>query len=64
MKAYYFEGITAQLRQKYASSQTLSDWFWQETVAAKVMLSIKARYSDSEDRVLRIASRAFIIPRP
>lgn len=63
LKAYYFEGITAQPGQEHASSQTLSDWFWQETVAAKVMLAIKDAYENSEDRPLRIASRAFLVPR-
>ncbi len=63
LKAYYFEGITAQPGQEHASSQTLSDWFWHETVAAKVMMAIKDRYENSEDRALRIASRAFIVPR-
>ncbi|MEE8413421.1 MAG: hypothetical protein V3R96_02605 [Dehalococcoidales bacterium] len=63
LKAYYYEGITAQPGQEYASSQTLSDWFWQETVAGKVILSIKEKYENSQDRTMRIAGRAFLVPR-
>ncbi|MBI2849448.1 MAG: hypothetical protein HYX80_00210 [Chloroflexi bacterium] len=62
-KAYYFEAITAQPGQEYASSQALTDWFWDETVAGKVMMAIKNKYENSEDRALRGAARGFLVPR-
>ena len=63
LKAYYFEGITAQPGQEHTSSQTLTDWFWDETVAGKVLMSIKECYENSEDRALRGAARGFLVPR-
>lgn len=63
LKAYYFEGITAQPGQEHASSQTLTDWFWDETVAGKVLMAIKDKYENSEDRAMRGAARGFLVPR-
>ncbi len=62
LKAYYLEGITAQPGQEYASSQVLADWFWNETVAGKVLLNIKSKLENSEDDALRIAARALLVP--
>jgi hypothetical protein len=62
LKAYYFEGITAQPGQELPSGRVLSDWFWDETVAGKVLLAIKDASRESEDALLRIVSSALIIP--
>ncbi|MEK7353231.1 MAG: hypothetical protein AABZ77_01830 [Chloroflexota bacterium] len=63
LKAYYFEGITAQPGQEHASSRTLTDWYWDETVAGKVLMAIKDKYENSEDRTMRGAARGFLVPR-
>ncbi len=63
LKAYYLEGITAQPGQEYASSQVLTGWFWNETVAGKVLLNIKSKLENNEDNALRIAARALLVPR-
>ena len=62
LKAFYHEGITAQPGQEYASSQILTDWFWKETVAGKVLLDIKSKLENSEDNALRISARALLVP--
>lgn len=62
LKAYYFEGITAQPGQESASSQILSDWFWKETVAAKVLLAVREVSNGSEDGLMRIVGRALVVP--
>lgn len=62
LKAYYFEGITAQPGQESASGQILTDWFWQETVAGKVLLAVKEVGKKSENRSMRIVGSALIVP--
>lgn len=63
LKAYYFEAITAQPGQEgVLSSQAVSDWFWGETVAGRILLHIKARCSRSEDKGMRLVGQKFIVP--
>ena len=62
LKAYYFEGITAQPGQESASGQVLSDWFWEDTVAGKVLLAVREVCKESEDGLLRTVGRALIAP--
>ncbi|MFC1916536.1 hypothetical protein ACFLX1_00150 [Chloroflexota bacterium] len=62
LKAYYFEGITAQPNQESTSSQILLDWFWEETVAGKVLLAIREAYKKSEDSEMRIVGGRLIVP--
>ena len=62
LKAYYYEGITAQPGQESVSGNVLSDWFWEETVAGDVLLAVKETCGNSEDRLLRIVGRGLIVP--
>lgn len=62
LKAYYFEGITAQPGQESVSGMVLSDWFWGETVAGEVLLAVKETCGNSENRLLQIVGRALIVP--
>jgi len=62
LKAFYFEGITAQPGQQSPSSEVLSDWFWGETLAGKVLLAIKKVCMENEDRELRRVGVSLIVP--
>ena len=62
LKAFYFEGITAQPGQESPSSEVLSDWFWHETYAGRVLLAIKETSKKSEDAMLQIVGRSLIVP--
>ncbi len=62
LKAYYIEGITAQPGQAGASSQVLQDWFWDETVAGKVLLALKKVCEASPDRIMSLIGAHFIVP--
>jgi hypothetical protein len=62
LKAYYFEGVTAQPGQELASSRVLSDWFWAETAAARVLLAVKESCLASGDVMLQIVGGALLIP--
>lgn len=62
LKAYYYEGITAQPSQESVSSQIITDWFWEETIAGKVLLAVKEVCKKSEDGLMRFAGGPLIIP--
>ena len=61
LKSYYIEGITAQPGLENASSQVLQDWFWDETVAGKVLLDLKKVCEASEDKIMNMIGH-FIVP--
>ena len=62
LKAYYFEGITAQPGQESVSSQVLADWFWEETVAGKVLLAVKEVGNTNKDDAVRMVTDRLIVP--
>jgi len=62
LKSYYIEGITAQPGQAGASSQRLTDWFWGETVAAKVLMAMKKVGEANTDSVMNQIGIGFIVP--
>lgn len=62
LKSYYIEGITVQPGQAGASSQVLNDWFWDETVAGKVLLSLQKVCEASTDEMMRMVGAHFIVP--
>jgi len=62
LKAFYFEAVTAQPGQGSVRSDAFADWFWGETVAAKVLLHVKKRCIDSDDDKLQFVGKMFIVP--
>lgn len=62
LKAFYFEGITAQPGQESPSSEALLDWFWKETVAAEVLWAVRETCKKSDDGMLQIAGKALLVP--
>jgi hypothetical protein len=62
LKAYYIEGITSQPGQAGASSQRLTDWFWSETVAGKVLMELRKVGEANADSVMNQIGIGFIVP--
>jgi hypothetical protein len=62
LKAYYIEAITSQPGQEHASSQTLQDWFWDETKAGEVLLELKKVCETSQDKMLNMIGAHFLVP--
>ena len=62
LKSYYIEGITAQPGQSGVSSRKLTDWFWDETVAGKILLDLKKVCEASDDRMMAMMGAHFIVP--
>jgi len=63
LKSYYFEAATAQPGQEKADSDTLSDWFYQDTVAGNVLHAVKDAHKDTEDRTMRLITNILLIPK-
>lgn len=62
LKAYYSEAMTAQPGQESPSSEVLSDWFYGETVAGKVLFAIQDVCRESEDGLMKMVGNALVIP--
>jgi len=62
LKAFYFEGITAQPGQSDATHYALAESFWQDTWAGKIIRKIKEATGKSENRQMQIVGRALIVP--
>ena len=63
LKAYYFEAAMAQPGQEEADSNTLSSWFYQETVAGRVLFAVGKAHKDTEDKAMRLLVNLLLIPR-
>ena len=62
LKAYYFEAITTQPGQESPSSESLSDWFYNDTLAGKVLYTLRDVSIKSEDGLMKILGTVLIIP--
>ena len=62
LKAYYFEAITTQPGQESPSSEVLSDWFYDETVAGKVLFALRDLGKKSEDGLMKVLGNVLIVP--
>jgi len=62
LKAFYFEAITTQPGQKSPSSESLSGWFYNQTLAGKVLYTLKDVCKKSEDGLMKLLGTVLIIP--
>jgi hypothetical protein len=63
LKSYYVEGITAQPGQESTSSKVLKDWFWDDTVAGKVLVELVKTCEKSPDKELSNVGSHYLAPR-
>jgi len=64
IKAYYFEAVTSQPGQESPSNEVLSDWFYDETVAGKVMVALRDMGKKSDDGLMKFIGNVMVIPAP
>ncbi len=62
LKAYYYEAITAQPGADKLLGEAIEKWFWEETLAAKVLRAVKDSLSDNEDELLKQAGARALVP--
>ncbi len=62
LRAAYLEAVSAQPGQS-TNPNTLADWFWGETFAARVINEIRKRCLDMPTKDMRLAGELLLIPR-
>ncbi len=62
VKALYFEAAAEQPATRRASAEELLDWFWGETRAGKVLLTLKNRFSESSDEDIALLGNLLLVP--
>jgi len=62
LKAFYMEAATAKPGR--AGSKAVADWFWGETAAGRMILTLRAAGSDHPDpSIAEVISRGLLVPR-
>lgn len=62
LKAYYYEAAAAQPGSVEPTAADLDDWFWGQTYAAKVLLAVKDRCLQKEDKTMQLLGKILLIP--
>jgi hypothetical protein len=62
LKAYYIEAITFPSGQAGVSSHVLQNWFWDETIAGKLILELKKILEASPDKMTNMFGSYFLVP--
>lgn len=62
IKAYYLEAVRAQPGQP-TDSKSLADWFWGETVAARVINAARKICMDADSEKMKILGKLLLVPR-
>jgi hypothetical protein len=62
LKAFYFEAVTARPGGDPLSSQAFTRWFWNETMAGRVLFAVKEWCSKQDDKALRLAGAMLLVP--
>lgn len=61
LKAYYFEAAAAQPGKP--GSKNLTQWFWRETSAARVLRTLQPRFEVETDPDLKLLGQLLLVPR-
>lgn len=61
VKAYYYEAVAAQPGN--LSAQAIHNWFWKQTVAARVFLALRQVCLESSDESLQPLGKLTLVPR-
>jgi hypothetical protein len=62
LKAYYYEAAAAQPGSVQPTAADLDDWFWGQTFAAKVLLAVKDRCLQKEDKTMQLLGKILLVP--
>ena len=54
LKAFYYEAAAAQTGSASPTAEELDDWFWGDTVAAKVLFAVKDRCLKKDDKMMQL----------
>jgi hypothetical protein len=63
LRAYYFEAAGAQPGRRSATGAEVREWFWRETVAARVLWALQPICAASTDSMMQAMAKYILIPR-
>lgn len=62
LKAFYYEAVATQPGSSSPNAADLDDWFWGQTVAAKVLLAVKNRCLQKDDKMMQLLGKLLLVP--
>ena len=62
LKAFYYEAVATQPGSSSPDAADLDDWFWGQTVAAKVLLAVKDRCLQKDDKIMQLLGKLLLVP--
>jgi hypothetical protein len=62
LRAFYFEAAAARPGSTPPSIAEFNSWFWNETVAGRVLRAVKERCLKAEDEAVRMTGAMLIVP--
>ena len=62
LKAYYYEAAAAQPGRVEPTARDLDDWFRGQTFASKVLLAVKDRCLQKEDKTMQLLGKILLVP--
>jgi hypothetical protein len=62
LKAYYTEAVTTQPGQESPASGVLNDWFWNDTVAGRLLFTLRDTCKNSEDGFMKLVGNVLLVP--
>jgi hypothetical protein len=62
LKIFYMEGVTAQPGQDLHTSEALSDWFWNKTLAGDIIKQLRKICKSSTDKTMRFVGAILLVP--
>ena len=62
LKAFYYEAVATQPGGTSPSAADLDDWFWGQTVAAKVLFAVKDRCLQKDDKMMQLLGKLLLVP--
>jgi len=62
LKAFYYEAVATRPGSTPPGAAELDDWFWGQTVAAKVLLAVKDRCLQKDDKMMQLLGKLLLVP--
>ena len=62
LKAFYYEAAATQPGSAAPNAAELDDWFWGQTVAAKVLFTVKDRCLHKDDKMMQLLGKLLLVP--
>ena len=62
LKAFYYEAAASQPGSTSPNAAELDDWFWGQTIAAKVLFAVRDRCLQKDDKMMQLLGKLLLVP--